>query len=116
MALRAKIGPDEAEPAGCGGSTVKGENEVWPDFLRNPQVSVVRASDNFTVGTNDDWSSESATAIMRTSAAVGAFPLSAGSRDAVVILSLKAGAYVAQVNSPDATDTGQALIEVYILP
>src|SRR6266702_4000693 len=48
--LRAKIGPgrgphrqvfvcgvgDEAEPAGCGGSTVKGENEVWPDFSPQP--------------------------------------------------------------------------------
>ena len=31
-ALRAKIRPDEAEPEGCGGSTVEGENEVWPDF------------------------------------------------------------------------------------
>jgi hypothetical protein len=36
MALRAKIGIDEAEPEGCGGSTVEGENEVWPDFRRNP--------------------------------------------------------------------------------
>ena len=36
MALRVKIGPNEAEPEGCGGSTVKGENEVWPDFRRNP--------------------------------------------------------------------------------
>src|SRR5271165_2513735 len=33
--LRAKIGPDEAEPEGCGGSTVEGENEVWPDFHPN---------------------------------------------------------------------------------
>jgi hypothetical protein len=32
VALRAKIGPDEAEPEGCGGSTAEGENEVWPDF------------------------------------------------------------------------------------
>ena len=23
---------DEAEPEGCGGSTAKDENEVWPDF------------------------------------------------------------------------------------
>jgi hypothetical protein len=30
--LRGEIRPDEAEPAGCGGSTVKGGNEVWPDF------------------------------------------------------------------------------------
>ncbi len=31
-ALRAKIGPDEAEPDGRVGSTVKGENEVWSEF------------------------------------------------------------------------------------
>src|SRR6266702_6622397 len=36
MALRAKIGPDEAEPEGCGGSTVEGENEIWPDFSPQP--------------------------------------------------------------------------------
>ena len=36
-ALRAKIGPDEAEPEGFGGSKVEGEYEVWPDFGRNPQ-------------------------------------------------------------------------------
>src|ERR1022692_1654346 len=37
MALREKIGPDEAEPEGCGGSTVEGENDVWPDLLHNPK-------------------------------------------------------------------------------
>ena len=36
-ALREKIRPDEAEPEGCGGPTVEGENEVWPDFRRNPK-------------------------------------------------------------------------------
>jgi hypothetical protein len=35
--LRGKIRPDEAEPEGCGGSTIEGENEVWPDFSRNPK-------------------------------------------------------------------------------
>jgi hypothetical protein len=38
MALRAKISPDEAEPEGFGGSKVEGENEVWPDFRRNPRL------------------------------------------------------------------------------
>jgi hypothetical protein len=36
--LREKLRPDEAEAAGCGGSTVKADNEVWPDFHRNPGV------------------------------------------------------------------------------
>src|ERR1035437_6550719 len=35
--LRAKIRPDEAEPEGCGGSTVEGENEEWPDFRSSPK-------------------------------------------------------------------------------
>ena len=30
-------GGDEAEPEGCGGPTVEGGNEVWPDFRRNPK-------------------------------------------------------------------------------
>ena len=32
MALRAQIGPDEAEDDGCGGSTAQDDNEVWTDF------------------------------------------------------------------------------------
>jgi hypothetical protein len=37
MALREKIRPDEAESEGCGGPTVEGDNEVWPDYIRNPK-------------------------------------------------------------------------------
>jgi hypothetical protein len=36
MALRAKIGLDEAEAEGFGGSKVEADNEVWPDFLPQP--------------------------------------------------------------------------------
>jgi hypothetical protein len=35
--LRAKIRPDEAEFESGGGTTVEGDNEVWPDFGRNPE-------------------------------------------------------------------------------
>jgi hypothetical protein len=37
VALRVKIGPDEAEAEGFGGSKVEADNEVWPDFRRNPK-------------------------------------------------------------------------------
>src|ERR1700733_7468252 len=37
MALRRKIGPNEAESEGCGGSTVEDDNEVWTDLRRNPE-------------------------------------------------------------------------------
>jgi hypothetical protein len=36
-ALRGKIRPDEAEAEDCGGSTFEADNEVWPDFNRNPK-------------------------------------------------------------------------------
>jgi hypothetical protein len=36
MALRAKNRRDAAEPAGFGDSKLKDDNEVSPDFLRNP--------------------------------------------------------------------------------
>ncbi len=35
--MRAKIGADEAEAAGCGRPPVKADNEGWPEFRRNPQ-------------------------------------------------------------------------------
>ncbi len=37
LSLRMKIGPDEAESEGCGGSTVEDDNEVWTDLRRNPK-------------------------------------------------------------------------------
>jgi hypothetical protein len=86
------------------------------DFLRNPAVTVVRSRDNAVIDTNNDWSDENAESIGRTAAAVGAFPLPAASKDAALILTLAPGAYVAQVTSPETGDSGQALIEVYMLP
>ena len=86
------------------------------DFLRNPAVTVVRSRDNAIMGSNNDWTDESAESITRTAAAVGAFPLPPASKDAALILTLAHGAYVAQVTSPEVGDSGQALIEVYILP
>lgn len=86
------------------------------DFLRSPALTVVRSRNQTVPGTNNDWADENAEAISRTSIAVGAFPLPTASKDAALILSLEPGAYVAQVSSPDAGDSGQALIEVYMLP
>ncbi len=86
------------------------------DFLRNPNLTIFRASTNAVITSNDDWSSENAESLSRTSTAVGAFPLPTASKDAATILVLPPGAYIAQVNSPEPGESGQALIEVYILP
>jgi hypothetical protein len=95
------------------------------DALGNPRLTVVNAATNAVFATNDDWGSDPnapggfsgrADTIKRTSALVGAFPLVENSKDAAVILTLAPGAYIAQVSSPEASDSGQALIEVYLLP
>jgi hypothetical protein len=37
VALLAKIGPDQAEAEGFGGSKVEADNNVWPDLRRSPK-------------------------------------------------------------------------------
>jgi hypothetical protein len=63
------------------------------------------------VGENDDWAGSMATQF----AAVGAFALDAGSKDAALQLTLAPGAYTVQVSGAGGK-TGEALVEVYELP
>ncbi len=65
------------------------------------------------IAANDNW--DAAATPAATQAAVGAFALAAGSRDAVVIANLAPGAYTAQISGVGNT-TGIALVEVYELP
>jgi hypothetical protein len=48
-------------------------------------------------------------------AAVGAFPLAAGSRDAAILVNLYSGAYTVEI-APQTGAGGQVLAEVYELP
>lgn len=65
------------------------------------------------VASNDDWSeSLNSSEIIQASAAVGAFSLSLGSKDAVILTWLEPGAYTAQLSGLNGT-TGVALVEVY---
>lgn len=84
--------------------------------LRDPMLNVYVAGTNSPASSNDDWSSPSAEVVSRVGSFVGAFPLPANSKDAALVLELSAGAYIAQTSSSDPADTGQALIEVYLLP
>jgi hypothetical protein len=68
---------------------------------------------------NDDWSGSAALSSRFLS--VGAFPLQAGSRDAVLLVTLPPGSYTAQVaaspNTPAGVSrTGVGLVEVYEVP
>ena len=60
---------------------------------------------------NDNWVAATAAA----QASVGAFPLTVGSKDSVIVATLAPGSYTAQVSGVGAT-TGVALVEIYELP
>ncbi|MSU50090.1 MAG: hypothetical protein EXS37_13565 [Opitutus sp.] len=65
---------------------------------------------------NDNWGSGGDSAqIAAAGAAVGAFGLSAGSKDAVLLVTLSPGNYTAQVSGV-GTFAGIALVEVYEVP
>jgi sugar lactone lactonase YvrE len=78
-------------------------------FLVDPRVEVYSGATR--IAENDNWSGDLAAA----AASVGAFALTAGSRDAALITTLAEGSYTVQVSGV-AGGTGEALVEVYELP
>ncbi|MCX6954191.1 MAG: DUF1800 domain-containing protein [Verrucomicrobia bacterium] len=75
--------------------------------LTDPVLGLYDASGAL-LATNDNWLAADAAAM----AAVGAFALTPGSRDAALVVTLAPGAYTAQVSGA-AGSTGIALLEVY---
>ncbi len=81
-----------------------------PDTQADPALTLY--SGNTVIATNNDWGAAPNAADMPAAAAqAGAFGLTAGSRDAVLLVTLEAGAYTAQVTGTGAA--GEALVEVY---
>ena len=81
--------------------------------LADPTITLFRGTT--ALATNDNWSSASNAAGMASAAtAVGAFALTTGSKDAVILTSLPAGSYTAVVSGVGNT-TGTALVELYSL-
>ncbi len=79
--------------------------------LADPVMTVFRGGT--AIAQNDDWERQpGAAALPAAAAAVGAFPLAAGSRDAALLLELGAGSYTVQVAGAQGS-TGVALVEVY---
>lgn len=76
--------------------------------LADPNLNIMRGSTS--VATNNDWGNAAPLAAL--AAQVGAFPLTPGSRDSAVQLSLAPGTYTAVVGGGTAT-LGSALIEIY---
>ncbi len=77
--------------------------------LADPTLTVFGPNSSTTVAaSNDNWNAADATAF----ASVGAFALTAQSRDAAIVTTLAPGSYSAQVSGVGGT-TGNAIIEVY---
>jgi hypothetical protein len=81
-----------------------------PSVLTDPKLEIYQSSGG-KIGENDNWSSMLATAF----SSVGAFPLTQGSKDAAITISLPAGGYTVQVSGVDG-GVGEALVEIYELP
>lgn len=77
----------------------------------NPTLSLWRGGTQ--IATNDDWGSDAN--IQQVAARVGAFALSSGSRDAVILTTLSPGSYTALVRGAAGTDAGEILIETYFV-
>lgn len=83
--------------------------------LTNP--SIILWKGNQQIGTNDDYASGTNidTTLPATFTRVGAFALTANSRDAALVTTLDPGPYTAQIKGGTATETGEVLLEVYFL-
>jgi hypothetical protein len=81
-------------------------------ILADPQIAVFLGSTQ--VASNDNWETGTSTAaqISAASAQVGEFPLSPGSKDAALLITLQPGSYTVVVTGVGNT-TGVALVEVY---
>jgi hypothetical protein len=79
--------------------------------LADPKLDLYETGRAAVIASNDNWEASAAV----TFGAVGAFGLTAGSRDAVLVVTLTPGSYTAQVSGVGST-TGVALVEVYEVP
>jgi hypothetical protein len=80
-----------------------------PSVLSDPKLEIYQGSTK--IGENDNWASTLST----TFSSVGAFGLTAGSKDAAITVALPAGGYTVQVSGADG-GVGEALVEIYELP
>lgn len=86
-----------------------------PDTVANPQLRIYN-SQQILIAENDDWSiATNASAMSAAGDGVNAFPLTSGSKDSMMLVTLPTGSYTAQVSGVNST-TGVGLIEVYEIP
>jgi sugar lactone lactonase YvrE len=95
-----------------------------PGVLQDPVLKVYSGGGNNLIAQNDNWEAPqpigaqvptTAAQITAASTSTGAFPLSAGGKDAAIIVTLAPGSYSAVVSGLN-NGTGAGLVEVYELP
>jgi hypothetical protein len=96
----------------------------FPNALADPILNVYDSTGAL-VAQNDNWGTPvtvssvqvaaSASTIASAASSVGAFPLTPGSNDSALVVTLAPGAYTAQVSGANGT-SGVALLEVYEIP
>jgi hypothetical protein len=79
--------------------------------LANPMVEILDAAGRL-VASNDNWDTSSVSAFEE----AGALVLAPGSRDAAVVTTLDANASYTAVVSGIGSGSGEALVEIYVLP
>ncbi len=77
-----------------------------PGTLVDPKLEVYSGSTK--INENDNWGAS----LAPTFGAVGAFGLTAGSKDAALLVTLQPGGYTVQVSGADG-GTGEAIVEIY---
>ncbi|HUR56333.1 MAG TPA: delta-60 repeat domain-containing protein [Opitutaceae bacterium] len=82
-----------------------------PGALADPRLEVIPGGSVVPTSANDDWGSEATPAAAF--AAVGAFALTAGSKDSALITSLASGTMTARITGTTAAASGIALAEIY---
>lgn len=81
--------------------------------MTDPQLEIVHATTGAIVAANNDWGlAANAALVPAATAGVGAFALSAGSRDAAILASYPAGAYRVRTSGAGGS-LGEVLAEVY---
>jgi len=75
--------------------------------LANPQIQLVRSSDNSVIASNDDWGSDANASLVQSSGFAPSNPL-----ESAIYITLQPGAYSAIVSGVGG-GTGTGLIEVY---
>lgn len=78
--------------------------------MTDPHLTLNKSDSPSPISTNNDW--DGSAALAAAFARVGAFSLSPGSRDAVILATVSPGNFTAQV-SGTANSTGMVLVEVY---